>query len=1151
MALETARAPIDVIEPQTLRQALAAFRHVESKARRQPSPLTRLQLVERRLREMGVTASDENRQWALAGVLADIVTQRLAALRRRSSAAPSRASTFRSHLDVGDEPSAAGELSRVAEDFQAGDHVRECWSTLHSRFIAPTNLAMDDVARVAGVGRVTLARRLNAGLELLATELRRREIESRRTTGSAAVPPGLRVRVRPEPAPVRADRTAPLAEQVLDALRAEGHPGVDLSLAEAEALTVATPADVTAYRLARVAEWSQPRYALDRRFVRLTLVVDEGEDRASGRWHTRGAYDDLAQALTAAASPLVVLLGAPGAGKSSLLRRFELDEAVAGLRGETDGVTFFVPLGQYRPSAAGALPPPLPWLEGRWSERYPQLPSLADFHEVGQLTLLLDGLNEMPHAGAAAYHELVTAWKRALLPLVAKPGNRVLVSCRGLDYSAPLSSAELRVPQLQVEPLSDDQVRSFLWAHRPALADQIWAHLAGSSYLALARSPYVLQLLVDQVGPAGDLPGGYAALFTGLVRQSLQREIERDHPALRPGPLLEQRDVRQVTHWRWRSPHELPERGRLFPGLAELAWAMQHQGLGGGGAQVRLDRPTAEEWMGSPAVPEGAGSAAVPEGAGSAAAPEGAGSAAAPDRTGSLAAPDRTGSAAAEGLLQAGLALGVLDEDVASDEVVFRHQLLQEYFAARRLARAPEVERVRQPWRAHEMTPPLPRLLAELPAGEPLPPLPATGWEETARLAAAMSADPADFVAGVAAVNLALAGDCAARPDVKGRLEADGIQQLRQALVNRSRDPAADLRARIAAGRALGDLGDPRFERHAGPDGTYLLPPMVLLPAGEYVLGRREPFEALGRQWWARYGPHILRLPAFELGRFPVTNAEWACFQNGGGYEDERWWDTPAAAAWRRGEGTTAGIHASVFEWVERYRADPELLAATHREGAFSEEVYERWRRRVAMTPAELGRHVAELYPPVRHTQPRLWTNSRFNHPAQPVVAISWYEARAYGRWLSAQTGRPFRLPTDAELEAAARGSTGREYPWGGPFDPLRLNCVFSHILTTTPVGVYPEGDSPEGITDLSGNVETWTSTLVGSDGVEGGPTLARWQAGLEVADAPAAAARVVRGGSWMDNHSRVHPTYAASFGPDYCPETVGLRLACDVGDDV
>ncbi len=246
------------------------------------------------------------------------------------------------------------------------------------------------------------------------------------------------------------------------------------------------PADLTAYRLGRIAEWSQPRYRLDGRFVALTLLIDQGEDAAGGRWAAKEqAYDDLGALLANTPDPAVVVLGPPGAGKSTLLRRLELDAAIAGLRGEEakggsaggasgagaarDTVTFFIQLNQYKPERPGA-PPPAPgdWLAERWSAAYPDLPSLGTLLSEGRMVLLLDALNEMPAASERDYRERVGLWKDWLTRLVREqPGNRVVFSCRSLDYSAPLSTPALRVPQVQIEPLTDAQVESFLKAYSP------------------------------------------------------------------------------------------------------------------------------------------------------------------------------------------------------------------------------------------------------------------------------------------------------------------------------------------------------------------------------------------------------------------------------------------------------------------------------------------------------------------------------------------------------------------------------------------------------------------------------------------------------------------------------------------------------------
>jgi formylglycine-generating enzyme required for sulfatase activity len=90
-----------------------------------------------------------------------------------------------------------------------------------------------------------------------------------------------------------------------------------------------------------------------------------------------------------------------------------------------------------------------------------------------------------------------------------------------------------------------------------------------------------------------------------------------------------------------------------------------------------------------------------------------------------------------------------------------------------------------------------------------------------------------------------------------------------------------------------------------------------------------------------------------------------------------------------------------------------------------------------------------------------------------PMIC-NWFEADAYAKWAGGS------LPTEAQWEKAARGTDGREYPWGNQWDPKRLSCMANTIDQFVgpfrPVGYFPEGASPYGVLDMAGNVWEWVN---------------------------------------------------------------------------
>ena len=139
--------------------------------------------------------------------------------------------------------------------------------------------------------------------------------------------------------------------------------------------------------------------------------------------------------------------------------------------------------------------------------------------------------------------------------------------------------------------------------------------------------------------------------------------------------------------------------------------------------------------------------------------------------------------------------------------------------------------------------------------------------------------------------------------------------------------------------------------------------------------------------------------------------------------------------------------------------------------------------RKVFMEEFEIGKYPVTNFEYRAFVQdtgrepPRHWEGDQYPEELgdHPVVNVSWHDALAYCEWLSQKTGKPYRLPTEAEWEKAARGTDGRQFPWGDEWDESKCNTTEGGPGATTPVGQYsPEGDSPYGVADMAGNVWEW-----------------------------------------------------------------------------
>ena len=230
---------------------------------------------------------------------------------------------------------------------------------------------------------------------------------------------------------------------------------------------------------------------------------------------------------------------------------------------------------------------------------------------------------------------------------------------------------------------------------------------------------------------------------------------------------------------------------------------------------------------------------------------------------------------------------------------------------------------------------------------------------------------------------------------------------------------------------------------------------------------------------------HRVHVSEFFIGRFPVTNDEYARFVQATGHPAPAIRDLPIITC--GGRDSSFRELAAPFVWEN------------------------------ALPPAGRG--------------------------SQPVVLITHDDALAYCRWLSETVARPLRLPTEAEWEKAARaGADGLRYPWGADIDASRGNFLNDPASKRErgprPTGTYPP--NAYGLYDICGNVWEWIADWYGPDYYGLGE--------MRDPRGPSSGhVRIVRGGSWVTaDVGMLRSAYRHKVPPDTYAYSIGFRIVCE-----
>jgi len=531
------------------------------------------------------------------------------------------------------------------------------------------------------------------------------------------------------------------------------------------------PTTIDQYRLHRYACWARAAGGqLQNRFVNLHLLVDRGVDHAEVRFlQLKQRYKRLKSLMKDyPETDAWILIGDPGAGKSTILQHYEMTCAAEGIRDNSKELCVYQRLSKYSVEDVD----PKKWLSKRWTEQYPDLPGLDELGNSYRIRFLLDGINEVKIDRDSDYRKVVNQWMDwTEEQLTHTTSEAPIFTIRTMNYSVPFALENSKAKFIRLDKWKRSQVKEYIYstAENPKA---LWSTIKNnSSLLGFFKLPLNIAQQCEIFNSLGIVANNRAELYSGLTWWRLRRALFRSE--IDSHAQLDVLDIRQILNLNYFMDNllNLPNNGLLISTLDDEAYELHKNGLGASAkvenVAINLTEKNRSSWLNAVQV------------------------------------------------------MNIAEIDLTGD-FRFTHHTWQEFFAARKL-RSDKDER---PELGLPELEDIDYVLSNLSVGDLLPGPGTSHWEESIKILILLLSDKQQsmWLDYLSEINTPLS----ARAQLtlqKNHAARQSSDKLVEKLLEISRDQEKDVRQRIEAGLLLGALGDPRYIERKSVEGVkYALP---------------------------------------------------------------------------------------------------------------------------------------------------------------------------------------------------------------------------------------------------------------------------------------------------------------------------------------